>query len=99
MPGILLRWSYFMETEILGHKSPLYGRRTGEWSVKPLMFRHVKEFFSNYDTADLFRIWAMCGGVPYYIQKLDPSLTIEKNIKQNILTRLMGRNACVRRVL
>ena len=39
-----------METEILGYKSPLYGRRTGEWGVKPLTFRHVKEFFSNYDT-------------------------------------------------
>lgn len=76
-----------METEVLGYKSPLYGRRTGEWSIAPMVFRHVKQFFNNYDTADLFRIWAICGGVPYYLQKLDPSLTIEENIKQQILTK------------
>jgi len=76
-----------METEVLGYKSPLYGRRTGEWNVKPLPFKHMKHFFDNYDTTDLFRIWAMCGGVPYYLQKLDPDKSIEANIKQRILTK------------
>ncbi len=28
-----------MESEVLAHKSPLYGRRTGQWKVKP----HRKE--------------------------------------------------------
>ena len=76
-----------METEVLGYKSPLYGRRTGEWSVKPMIFRHMKHFFDKYDTSDLFRIWAMCGGVPFYLQKLDSSLTVDENIKQMILKK------------
>ena len=25
-----------MESEVLGYKSPLYGRRTGQWQVQPL---------------------------------------------------------------
>ncbi|MCK5722204.1 MAG: ATP-binding protein, partial [Gammaproteobacteria bacterium] len=76
-----------METEVLGYKSPLYGRRTGEWSVKPMMFKHINHFFDNYNTAELFRIWAMCGGVPFYLHKLDQSLSVEENIKQMILTK------------
>ena len=76
-----------METEVLGYKSPLYGRRTGEWSVKPMMFKHMNHFFDNYNTAELFRIWAMCGGVPFYLHKLDQSLSVEENIKQMILTK------------
>jgi len=27
-----------METEVLGYRSPLYGRRTGQWKVEPLNF-------------------------------------------------------------
>ncbi|MCD4704076.1 MAG: ATP-binding protein [Methanosarcinaceae archaeon] len=76
-----------METEVLGYKSPLYGRRTGEWNVKPLMFKHMKCFFNNYDTADKFKIWAMCGGMPFYLQRLDSSLSVDENIKQMILKK------------
>ncbi|MEM2405267.1 MAG: ATP-binding protein, partial [Candidatus Methanomethylicia archaeon] len=30
-----------METEILNYRSPLYGRRTGEWNVGPLRFKDI----------------------------------------------------------
>ena len=76
-----------METEVLSYKSPLYGRRTGEWNVSPMEFKHLKHFFSNYDTADLFRIWAVCGGVPFYLQKFDGQLSVDENIRQMILTK------------
>ena len=76
-----------METEVLGYKSPLYGRRTGEWNVKPMMFKHIKHFFNNYNTADMFRIWAICGGMPFYLQKLDNSLTVDENIREMILKK------------
>ena len=76
-----------METEVLSYKSPLYGRRTGEWNVSPMSFKHLKHFFSNYNTADLFRIWAVCGGVPFYLQKCDNLLSVDENIRQMILTK------------
>jgi AAA+ ATPase superfamily predicted ATPase len=46
---VLSRRSFFLvlcgsgvsmfETEVLGYRSPLYGRRTGSWRVEPLSFR------------------------------------------------------------
>ena len=35
-----------METEVLGYKSPLYGRRTGQLKLEPLKFRDTSLFFS-----------------------------------------------------
>lgn len=76
-----------METEILDYKSPLYGRRTGEWKVSPMPFNHVKYFFSGHDKADIFRFWAICGGVPFYLRKMDESLSVEENIREKILKK------------
>jgi len=76
-----------METEVLGYKSPLYGRRTGEWKVSSMSFKHMKYFFSTVDKAELFRFWAICGGVPFYLRKLGDTLNVEENIKENILKK------------
>ena len=76
-----------METEVLEYKSPLYGRRTGEWKVEPLKFRDTRHFFKNYNTKNLMKIWSVCGGTPYYLSKMNPELSVEENIKKNILTK------------
>lgn len=34
-----------METHVLEYKSPLYGRRTGQWKLKPFRFKELTEFF------------------------------------------------------
>jgi AAA+ ATPase superfamily predicted ATPase len=34
-----------MENEVLGYKSPLYGRRTGQWKVEALSFKDLRSFF------------------------------------------------------
>ena len=76
-----------METEVLEYKSPLYGRRTGEWKVEPLKFRDIRYFFKNYNTKDLMKIWSVSGGTPYYLSKMNPNISVEENIKKNILTK------------
>lgn len=76
-----------METETLGYRSPLYGRRTGEWKVEPLKFREVKHFFKSYNAEELVKIWALCGGTPFYLSKMNPDLSVEENIKQKILKK------------
>ena len=76
-----------MKTEVLEYKSPLYGRRTGEWKVEPLKFRDIRHFFKNYNTKNLMKIWSVCGGTPYYLSKMNPDLSVEENIKRNILTK------------
>lgn len=76
-----------METEVLGYKSPLYGRRTGDWKVEPLNFADIRYFFKDYSTEELIKIWAVCGGTPFYLAKMDPELSVEENIKQKILKK------------
>ena len=38
----------FMEREVLGHQSPLYGRRTGQLLLHPLSLHTLKGFFPGY---------------------------------------------------
>lgn len=33
-----------MENEVLGYRSPLYGRRTGQWRIDPMSFAAVRRF-------------------------------------------------------
>jgi AAA+ ATPase superfamily predicted ATPase len=49
-----------MENEVLGYKSPLYGRRTGQWKVETLRFKDLKiAFFPRSSRADtnIFYSW------------------------------------------
>jgi len=75
-----------MESEVLGHKSPLYGRRTGQWQVQALDFKHVKDFLP-YNTEDLINTWFVVGGIPEYLLKFDADLTFWENVLDNVITK------------
>ncbi|MEW6528609.1 MAG: ATP-binding protein [Candidatus Micrarchaeota archaeon] len=61
-----------METEVLGYRSPLYGRRTGQWKLQPLRFKNVLDFFGENALLErIIEIYAITGGVPYYLVSLD----------------------------
>ncbi|MBI4919677.1 ATP-binding protein [archaeon] len=76
-----------METEVLGYKSPLYGRRTGQWKVSELELKHIKKFFPSYNNNDLMQVYAIIGGVPAYLLELDKNKELLENIKDNILRK------------
>jgi len=74
-----------MESEVLAHKSPLYGRRTGQWKVKPLDFENSLKFFpKGASIEEALRIYAITGGVPYYLTELDLGKTATENILERI---------------
>ncbi|MEM2865090.1 MAG: ATP-binding protein [Candidatus Bathyarchaeia archaeon] len=75
-----------METEVLSRRSPLYGRRTGQWQLNPLSFVNIKDFL-NYDIEDQIKTWFVLGGIPEYLLKFDPALPFWDNVKTNILTK------------
>lgn len=58
-----------MERHVLGSKSPLYGRRTGQIRVVPLKFKHTASFFPEFSTEDLVKIYAVTDGIPYYLRE------------------------------
>jgi AAA+ ATPase superfamily predicted ATPase len=76
-----------MENEVLSKKSPLYGRRTGSWKVEELSFPNLFKFFPKKDIEELIKIWSITGGIPFYIIQLDPSKSVEENVREKIMRK------------
>lgn len=70
----------FMESEVLGRKSPLYGRRTVQIKVGNLGFRDAAKMLPGLGPQDLFRFYGCFGGVPYYLQQVDPRESLRENL-------------------
>lgn len=71
----------FMESEVLGRKSPLYGRRTAQLKLTQLDYLEVAQMLPARDADELFRYYGCFGGVPYYLEQIDPELTLEENLR------------------
>ncbi|MEM2897649.1 MAG: ATP-binding protein [Candidatus Bathyarchaeia archaeon] len=76
-----------METEVLAYRSPLYGRRTGEWKVEPFLFKDIRNLFKKIPVEELIKIWSIFGGTPFYLSLIDSNLSVDENIKKKILTK------------
>ncbi|MFH1148214.1 MAG: ATP-binding protein [Pseudomonadota bacterium] len=76
-----------MEREVLLHKAPLYGRRTGSLEIQEMPFSALAEFFPDKSFDELVQIYAVCGSVPAYLEKLDPSLDVFQNVESNVLRK------------
>ncbi len=74
-----------MENEVLGYKSPLYGRRTAQWKVKELDIKYIKEFFPNYSFEEILYVYSVVGGIPFYLLKLDKDKGFFENIREHFL--------------
>ena len=72
----------FMETQVLGYKSPLYGRRTAQYRLKPFTFFEARGMLSSWSNEDAALLYGVTGGVPDYLDRLDASVCAEENIKQ-----------------
>lgn len=77
----------FMEKEILSYKSPLYGRRTSQFSIEPFGFYDSIKFFKSYSAQDKVKAYSIAGGIPQYLLKLDENLSIKENIILNFLDK------------
>jgi len=75
----------FFRQEVLGGK--MYGRRTGQLALSPFDYASAALFTPNYSAEDKVRSYAVCGGMPYYLDVWDDSRTVEENILRNILYR------------
>ena len=60
-----------MENEVLSNKSPLFGRRTCQLKITPLTYLETARFNPELSPADNAEVYAITGGVPHYINKLD----------------------------
>lgn len=76
-----------METQVLGRKSPLYGRRTGQWKVDPLPFAEFVKFFPDAGFEKIIEFYSITGGIPLYILEFDGRKTVFENAITAIATR------------
>lgn len=74
-----------MEDEVLSYKAPLYGRRTGQIFLKPFSSFEVKKFYPNTSFERCLGLYSIAGGNPSYLKIFNPKLSLEANIKKNIL--------------
>ena len=79
-----------METEVLGHRAPLYGRRTASTLLRPLDLPSSSLFFPQYSPEEQFLAWAVLGGMPYYLCTFSDRQDIFANIRQHILDAQTG---------
>ncbi len=76
----------FMEREVLGEGSPLFGRRTAQILLKPFSFREAALFHPGWSAADRAQAYFVCGGVPLYLRFFSPADSIRANIESNLLS-------------
>lgn len=76
----------FMLNDVMGYKSPLYGRSTGSIEVLPFDYLESAEFFPDYSEEDRIIAYGILGGVPRYLNAFDSKCSLRENIISEILT-------------
>ena len=79
----------FMEYQVLGYESPLYGRRTAQFKIQALTYREIAEFHPELKAADQALLYGVTGGIPHYINKLD----VESNLDEALLENLFSTSS------
>lgn len=79
----------FMENQVLGYQSPLYGRRTAQFKIQPFDYYETGLWFPNYSPEEKALVYGISGGIPLYLEQFDR----RKNIRENLLTAVFDKNA------
>ncbi len=84
---LILCGSYigFMEKEVLGRKSPLFGRRTAQIQLQPFPHREAALFHPHESLKNRAKIFFICGGVPQYLERFSTGGSVEESIRSELL--------------
>ncbi len=77
----------FMENQVLGYQSPLYGRRTGQFKIEPLSYKETAEFNPDLDDETNAFVYGVTGGIPHYINKLNVQGDFHNALLENFFDR------------
>jgi len=76
----------FMEREVLGRKSPLFGRRTAQILLQPFSYIEAARFHPQWSRVNQAMAYFICGGIPLYLRFFNPNNSIEKNVQETLLS-------------
>ena len=76
---LILCGSYmgFMEKNVLGEKSPIFGRRTGQLHLKPMNYIASAGFLDGFSLEEKALLYGVYGGTPMYLQQADSNKSIK----------------------
>ncbi len=77
----------FMEHQVLGMKSPLYGRRTRQIHVMPFTLRETSLLLAGRTRADIVTVQAVTGGIPQYISYFQTTGSLQSQLKELFFTK------------
>ena len=70
----------FMEEQVLGYKSPLYGRRTAQFKIHPFTFFEARQMLTAFTSEEQAVLYGVTGGIPEYLSRINPSISLDKNL-------------------
>ena len=84
---IIICGSYigFMEREVLGRRSPLFGRRTAQILLRPFSHLEAAEFHPRWSLLNRALAYFICGGIPLYLRFFNQARSFERNLELNLL--------------
>jgi len=74
----------FMEYQVLGYESPLYGRRTAQFKIQALTYREMTVFHPNLNMEQQSLLYGITGGIPHYINKLEVADDLDEALLENL---------------
>jgi hypothetical protein len=80
--GSLMSW---MEEQTLSERGPLHNRRTGQIRLEPLGYADAALFYPRYRPRQRIAAYAIWGGMPSYLEEIDPKLDLWDNVRDAIL--------------
>lgn len=75
----------FFEGQVLAGQ--LYGRRTGQLRLEPFDAHGAGLFQPRYSAEDRVRTFAVCGGVPYYLDRFRDDRPLGENLRAEVFER------------
>jgi len=76
----------FMENQVLGYSSPLYGRRTGQIKVLPFTYYDAVKFLPKASCEEKVLFYSVADGIPQYLKYLSEYKSLDKALIENFFT-------------
>lgn len=77
----------FMENQVLGYKSPLYGRRTAQFKIEPFDYFDSSLFFRDASNVEKVLAYGAAGGIPQYLGIIAEEPNVEIGIREGFFKK------------
>ena len=72
----------FMEAQVLGYESPLYGRRTAQFKLLPFDYLDSAGMLRGYSNEEKITLYGITGGIPEYLSRIDTARSVRENVQR-----------------